>query len=76
VRCDAGSVPYIGRMEHGTRFELRLPAGRRRELAALADETGLSAADLVRLGIRWLLDHPGVLLKPEGQNSELGTGGA
>lgn len=52
-------------MTDGTRFELRLSVERRRQLAELAAESGLSAADLARLGIKWLLDHPGALLKPE-----------
>jgi hypothetical protein len=52
-------------MTDTSRFEVRLSAAQRRELAALADETGLSAADLARLGIRWLLEHPGVLLRPD-----------
>jgi hypothetical protein len=38
VRCGAGGPPYIGRMQQNTRFEFRLPAERRRELAALAAE--------------------------------------
>ena len=51
-------------MDQSTRFEIRLSADRRRELAELAAESGLSSADLVRLSIGWLLEHPGVLLRP------------
>jgi hypothetical protein len=36
------------------RFELRLSAEQRRGLDALAQETGLSAADLMRLGLAQL----------------------
>ena len=43
-------------------FEIHLPQQRRAELAALASETGLSSADLVRLGICRLLERPEVLL--------------
>jgi hypothetical protein len=52
-------------MSDGTRFELRLSRERRRQLAELAAESGLSASDLARLGINWLLEHPGVLLRPD-----------
>lgn len=52
-------------MKHEARFELRLSAARRQELAALANETGLSNGDLVRLGIKWLVENPQVFLKPE-----------
>jgi hypothetical protein len=47
-----------------TRFEFSLPEDRRRELDRLSEETGLSAADLARLGIRWVLSHRDVLLRP------------
>jgi hypothetical protein len=46
------------------RFDLKLPASQRRELAALASETGLSSADLVRLSIRYTLQHPELILPP------------
>jgi hypothetical protein len=46
------------------RFDLKLPLRQRRELDALAGETGLSRADLVRLGIRYVLQHPEVILRP------------
>ena len=39
------------------RFEIRLQPERRQELDALARETGLSSADVVRLAIRQLLEH-------------------
>jgi hypothetical protein len=52
------------KLKHDARLEIRMPAARRRELDELADEAGLSAADLARLGIRWLLEHRDVLLKP------------
>ena len=44
-----------------------MPAQRRRELDEFADEAGISAADAVRLGIRWLLEHRDVLLKLGGR---------
>jgi hypothetical protein len=47
------------------RFEIRLSADRRQELAELARESGLSAADIARLAITRLLAHPGVLLGVE-----------
>jgi hypothetical protein len=50
-------------MTNDARIEVRLPAESRRELVELADAAGLSSADLVRLGIRWLLHNRGVLLK-------------
>ena len=49
-------------MENETRFEFRLSADRRRELAELAAETGLSASDLARLAVRRLIADPGGLL--------------
>jgi hypothetical protein len=47
------------------RFELLLPPAQRRKLARLAAEAGQSSADLVRFGIRWVLDHRELVLKPE-----------
>jgi hypothetical protein len=38
------------------RFEISLPADRRRELDALAGEVGISASDLARLAITRLLN--------------------
>jgi hypothetical protein len=61
VRCRADDAPYVCRITDTSRFEMRLSAAQRRELAALADETGLTSADLARLGIRWLLAHRDVL---------------
>jgi hypothetical protein len=49
-------------IKHDVRLDLRLPAAQRRELAELATESGLSSADLVRLSVRWLLQHPDRLL--------------
>jgi hypothetical protein len=49
------------------RFDLHLPAAQRRELASLASEVGLSSADLVRLGIRFVLRHPEVI-RPINEN--------
>jgi hypothetical protein len=46
------------------RFDLKLPASQRRELAALASETGLSSADLVRLSVRHLLQNREAILRP------------
>jgi predicted DNA-binding protein len=44
------------------RFEIRLPADRRRELDELAEVTGLPAAALVRLAICQMLTQRSVLL--------------
>jgi hypothetical protein len=49
------------------RFDLKLPASQRRELASLADQVGLSSADVVRFGIRYMLQHPEVILRPAAQ---------
>jgi predicted DNA-binding protein len=70
VRCSAGTVPYLSRMSD-TRFELRLSVERRRELAELSAELGLSSSDLVRLAIGRLLVErrdfmPGVAKPREG----------
>jgi hypothetical protein len=46
-----------------TRFELLIPVDRRLELDRVAAETGLSASDIARHGIRWVLEHRDVLLK-------------
>jgi len=51
-------------MRCDTRLEIKLPAESRRELHKLADEIGLSSADLVRLGIRYVLSHRDALLRP------------
>jgi hypothetical protein len=50
-------------MTNDARIEIRLPEQRRRELFELAAETGLSRADLVRIGINWLIEHPEAILK-------------
>ena len=50
-------------MRHDARLRIRLPAAKRRELDELAADTGLSSADLARIGIRWLLAHRDVLLR-------------
>ena len=44
-----------------TRFELRLSPARRQELNALAQDTGLASADLVRLAIKQFLERPEIL---------------
>jgi len=47
VRSNAPSVPYVARMVHGSaRLEVLLPEARKNELAALANECGLSSSDL------------------------------
>ena len=48
-------------MQNEARFEFRLSAGRRRELAELAAETGISSADLARLAIKQFLERPEIL---------------
>jgi hypothetical protein len=48
-----------------TRFELKLPSNSRAALDALASETGLSCADLVRLSIRRMLERPDLLGRAE-----------
>jgi hypothetical protein len=63
VRCGSGAAPYRVRMKRDARLEIRLPAAKRRELYELADEAGLTSSDLVRIGIRWLLQHRDALLK-------------
>ena len=50
-------------MKHDARLEIRMTSQRRRELDELADEAGLSAADVARLAIRRLLQARDVLLK-------------
>jgi hypothetical protein len=42
-------------MTNDTRFEVKLPASRRAALDLLADRTGVSASDWVRLAINNLL---------------------
>ena len=55
-------MPYLCRMKQ--RFELKLSSDQRRELDALAHETGLSAGAITRLAIKSLLANPGPLLGP------------
>jgi hypothetical protein len=50
-------------MTNDARIEIRLPERRRRELVELAAEKGVSRADLVRLEVVWLIEHPEALLK-------------
>jgi hypothetical protein len=49
-------------MNDATRFEFLLPAGQRGELDELAAATGLSVADLARLGIGWVIKRRDVLV--------------
>jgi hypothetical protein len=42
-------------MTNDTRFEVKLPASRRAALDTLADQTGVSASDWVRIAITKLL---------------------
>lgn len=49
-------------MENPTRFEVTLPAERRRELDDLAREIGTGSADLARLAITRLLNNRDALL--------------
>jgi predicted DNA-binding protein len=57
-------------MSDTARFELRLPAERRRELDALTRETGLSTADIVRLSIKQLLERRDVLASGRERSEE------
>ena len=50
-------------MTNDARLEIRFPEQRRRKLDELAAEKGVSRADLVRMGINWLIDHPDAILK-------------
>jgi hypothetical protein len=52
---------FTGMQNINTRFELKLPPQSRAALDALASETGLSCADLVRLSIRRMLERPDLL---------------
>ena len=51
------------RDHHDARLEIRMPAASRRELDQLANEVGLSTADVVRISIRRLLQNPEALLR-------------
>jgi hypothetical protein len=44
------------------RFEIKMPPEQRRELDALAQELGMSAADVARVGVHWVLRHRKILL--------------
>ena len=50
-------------MAQPSRIDLRIPPVWRRELDELSQQSGLSAADLGRLAVRFLLDHKGRLVK-------------
>ncbi len=66
-RCVATSTlrRSLSRMEKLTRFEMRLPEYRIRELEDLARETGQSAGALARLGILWVLKRRALLVNGE-----------
>ena len=67
LRCALPTFARTGEctraMTNDARLEIRLPARRLRELDELAAESPVSRADLVRLGINWLIEHPDVILK-------------
>jgi hypothetical protein len=63
LRVRAGPYTLPGMRQLDARLEIRLPKANRRELDALAEETGLTSADLVRIGIRWLLVHHELVLR-------------
>jgi hypothetical protein len=50
-------------MTNDARIEIRLPEQRLRSLVELAAEKNISRADLVRIGINWLIEHPDAILK-------------
>jgi len=54
-------------MTNATRFEIKLPAERRAQLDARADEAGVSASDLARLAIGKLLEDRQVVLSMPGE---------
>jgi hypothetical protein len=56
-------------MVNRRRFEVALPAVRRAELARLADDAGISSADLVRLAIVRLLANPDVITGRKSQEA-------
>jgi hypothetical protein len=53
-----------------TRFELKLPEARRAALESLADEVGVSSADLVRLAISQMLEGRAITLPAVERRSE------
>jgi hypothetical protein len=59
-------------MNDATRFEFLLPAEQRGELDELAAATGLSVADLARLGIGWVIKRRDVLVN--GREGERAAG--
>jgi hypothetical protein len=59
-------------MSNDKRFEFRLPGPVRRELSELSGQTGLSAADLVRLGVSKLLQDRAALPRLPGSVSSSG----
>ena len=68
AQCVAPDVELAShlRMTDVTRFQFTLPVAQRaqlEELAALAANKGFSRADLVRIGINWLIEHPDAILK-------------
>lgn len=52
-------------MRESERFEIKIPADRRRELEALADRMGLKASQLARLAIVALLDRRAIEVPPQ-----------
>lgn len=58
VQFNAAVNPPPPRNSMEARFEFLLPVADRRELAALASKSGLSAADLVRLSLYQVLENP------------------
>ena len=46
------------------RFDLHLPTTQRAALAALANEIGVSSADLVRMSLRYTLANRELFLRP------------
>jgi hypothetical protein len=57
-------------MEKATtvRFDLTLPTTQRAALAALANEIGVSSADLVRMSLRYTLANRELFLRPSNHN--------
>jgi len=45
-----------------TRFEIKMRPAQRRDLDALAEELDLTASDLARVGIAWIIKNRDVLL--------------
>ena len=59
----AGGIPASAvRMVDATRFQFRLPAAQRAQLETLAEQSGLSSADLTRLALQRLLEDRDVKL--------------